>query len=215
MLTKLKLLENKLYNINKKKHLKNKDFTIISSNCIGGIIYHDLGLPFLTPTVNLSFDMNDFVKFVSNLKYYIDKDLIKLDTNKEYPIGVIEDIKINFIHYKTFEEAKTKWDERKQRINYDNLFIIGTDKDNCTYETLKAFENLPYENKIIFTHIDYSEISSSYCIKGFEDKNELGVITNFKERFLMRRYLDDFDYVSFLNNTRKGYNYGRVGIPLT
>ena len=101
MLTKLKLLENKLYNINKKKHLKNKDFTIISSNCVGGIIYHDLGLPFLTPTVNLSFDMNDFVKFVSNLKYYIDKDLIKLDTNKEYPIGVIEDIKINFIHYKT------------------------------------------------------------------------------------------------------------------
>lgn len=203
MLTKLKLLENKLYNINKKKHLKNKDFTIISSNCVGGIIYHDLGLPFLTPTVNLSFDMNDFVKFVSNLKYYIDKDLIKLDTNKEYPIGVIEDIKINFIHYKTFEEAKTKWDERKQRINYDNLFIIGTDKDNCTYETLKAFENLPYENKIIFTHIDYSEISSSYCIKGFEDKNELGVITNFKEGFLMRRYLDNFDYISFLNNTRK------------
>lgn len=203
MLTKLKLLENKLYNINKKKHLKNKNFTIISSNCVGGIIYHDLGLPFLTPTVNLSFDMNDFVKFVSNLKYYIDKDLIKLDTNKEYPIGVIENIKINFIHYKTFEEAKTKWDERKQRINYDNLFIIGTDKDNCTYETLKAFENLPYENKIIFTHIDYSEISSSYCIKGFEDKNELGVITNFKERFLMRRYLDDFDYVSFLNNKRK------------
>lgn len=203
MLTKLKLLENKLYNINKKKHLKNKNFTIISSNCVGGIIYHDLGLPFLTPTVNLSFDMNDFVKFVSNLKYYIDKDLIKLDTNKEYPIGVIEDIKINFIHYKTFEEAKTKWDERKQRINYDNLFIIGTDKDNCTYETLKAFENLPYENKIIFTHIDYSEISSSYCIKGFEDKNELGVITNFKKGFLMRRYLDDFDYVSFLNNKRK------------
>ena len=100
-----------------------------------------------------------------------------------------------FIHYKTFEEAKTKWDERKQRINYDNLFIIGTDKDNFTYETLKAFENLPYENKIIFTHIDYSEISSSYCIKGFEDKNELGVITNFKKGFLMRRYLDDFDYI--------------------
>lgn len=203
MLTKLKLLENKLYNINKKKHLKNKNFTIISSNCVGGIIYHDLGLPFLTPTVNLSFDMNDFVKFVSNLKYYIDKDLIKLDTNKEYPIGVIEDIKINFIHYKTFEEAKTKWDERKQRINYDNLFIIGTDKDNCTYETLKAFENLPYENKIIFTHIDYPEINSSYCIKGFEDKNELGVITNFKKGFLMRRYLDDFDYINFLNNKRK------------
>ena len=203
MLTKLKLLENKLYNITKKKPLKNKNFTIISSNCVGGIIYHDLGLPFLTPTVNLSFDMNDFVKFVSNLKYYIDKDLIKLDTNKEYPIGVIEDIKINFIHYKTFEEAKTKWDERKQRINYDNLFIIGTDKDNFTYETLKAFENLPYENKIIFTHIDYSEISSSYCIKGFEDKNELGVITNFKKGFLMRRYLDDFDYINFLNNKRK------------
>ena len=43
----------------------------------------------------------------------------------------------------------------------------------------------------------------SLSIKGFEDKNELGVITNFKKGFLMRRYLDDFDYINFLNNKRK------------
>lgn len=30
--------------------LKNKDFSILTNHCMGGIIYHDLGLKFLSPT---------------------------------------------------------------------------------------------------------------------------------------------------------------------
>ena len=30
----------------------------------------------------------------------------------------------------------------------------------------------------------------------------MGVLTNYKDMFLKRRYLDDFDYVSFLNEGR-------------
>lgn len=33
--------------------LQNKDFSIISNHCMGGIISHDLGLEFKSPTVNL------------------------------------------------------------------------------------------------------------------------------------------------------------------
>ena len=43
--------------------LKNKDFTIISHNCVGGVIYHDLGLKFNTPTINLFFMAKDFIKY--------------------------------------------------------------------------------------------------------------------------------------------------------
>ena len=32
---------------------KNDDFTLIARDCIGGILYHQLGLKFLTPTINL------------------------------------------------------------------------------------------------------------------------------------------------------------------
>ena len=33
--------------------LKNRDIPIISANCVGGVIYHDLGLAFNSPTINL------------------------------------------------------------------------------------------------------------------------------------------------------------------
>ena len=50
-------------------------FSIICSSCIGGIIYHRLGLKFLTPTINLWFNQKDFIKFISNLQYYLDQKL--------------------------------------------------------------------------------------------------------------------------------------------
>lgn len=33
-------------NLKNRKLLKNNEFTIISSNCVGGIIYHELGKQF-------------------------------------------------------------------------------------------------------------------------------------------------------------------------
>lgn len=35
-------------------------------------------------------------------------------------------------------------------------------------EDLKEFDNLPYEHKIVFTHVPQPEIKSSFYIKGFE-----------------------------------------------
>ena len=81
--------------------------------------------------------------------------------------------------------------------------MLGIDGDNCSYETMRRFDMLPYENKVIFTHIPYPEIKSSYYIPGFERDESVGVLLYFKKQFLVRRYLDDFDYVSFLNG--KGF----------
>lgn len=60
--------------------------------------------------------------------------------------------------------------KKEKRINWDNLFIMGIDGDNCTYDSIKKFDNLPYKNKVIFTNKSYPEFKSSYFIKGFEDK---------------------------------------------
>ena len=58
-------IEWRIYKEIKKKRLKNLNPTIISSNCNGEFIYYDMGLKFLTPTINLSFEMNDYVKYNS------------------------------------------------------------------------------------------------------------------------------------------------------
>lgn len=197
----LRELEWKAYKWRRSKKLKNRNFTVIASNCSGMFMYYDLGLPYLTPTVNLSIEMNDFVKMVGNLKWYMEQKMTETHDQKySCPVGILGDIKIYFIHYDSFEEGVLKWEERKRRINWDNLFIVGSEKDGCTYETIREFDKLPYKNKVIFTHVKYPEFSSAFCIKGFEDKDELGVIIYFKEQRLMRRYLDDFDYVKFVNS---------------
>lgn len=195
--------EWKVYKQKRRSRLKNEDFTIIASNCSGMFMYYDLGMRYLTPTVNLSMEMNDFVKMAGNLEWYMEQKMVDAQVTDGCPVGILDDIRISFIHYDSFEEGVRKWEERKRRINWDNLFLIGSEKDGCTYETIREFDRLPYENKVIFTHIEYPEFSSAYCVKGFEDKAELGTITNLKKQVLKRRYLDAFDYVSFLNHGRR------------
>lgn len=187
------------YKKRKCSRIKNKDFTIIASNCCGTFVYYDMGLPYLSPTINLTIRMDDFVRLAENLEWYLEQEFVEAERKENCPVGILGDIKIDFVHYDTFEEGVLKWEERKKRINWDNLFFMGVEKDGCTYETIKRFDELPYENKVIFTHVRYPEFSSAYYIKGFEDRNELGVITFYKKQFLKRRYLDDFDYVGFLN----------------
>lgn len=182
-----------------KNKLINRNFTIISSNCNGGFIMNDLGVKFNTPTVNLFLKPKDFNKFLLNFDKYINMDLEEEKVEDlKYPIGKLGDIKIYFQHYKSFEEAKVKWDERKKRVNLDNMFIMSTDRDGCTKEDIIQFDKLPYKNKVIFTHKIYPDIKSTFYIKGFENAGEVGVLSEFRGLTGMR-YYDEFDYVKWFN----------------
>lgn len=200
LIVTIKDQEQILYKKRKRKRLDNLNFSIIASNCVGTIIYHDLDLPFLSPTINLTIEMDDFIRFAENLKWYMEQEIVEVKGEKGCPAGMLGDVKINFVHYDTFEEGVRKWEERKERINWDNLLLIGSERDGCSYETLERFDRLPYENKVILTRVRYPEISSAYCIEGFEEKEELGMVLNYKKQFFRRRYLDEFDYVAFINS---------------
>lgn len=107
------------------------------------------------------------------------------------------------MHYSSFEEAARKWEERKQKIQWDRIVLIATDRGGCTYEDLRSFDQLAFPNKIVFTHVEYPEFSSGRYIPGFEDQKEVGILTDFKPGFPLRRYMDAFDYVSFLNGVKE------------
>ena len=97
--------------------LKNDNFTIICNNCVGGIIYHNLGKRFLSPTINLSIRGEDYLNFCKNIEYYSKCDMINVSTTEfNYPVGKIvsenskyPNIKIYFMHSNTFKEAKEKF----------------------------------------------------------------------------------------------------------
>lgn len=135
-----------------------RDFSIISCNCIGGLIYHDYNLKFLSPTINLYIESPDFIKFVQNLSNYLSLELIEIFGYK-YPVGKLGDIKIHFLHYDSFYDAKMKWDERKKRVNFSNIFVIMSDRDNYSDSLFSEFKKIKYK-KILFSHkfIDDDEV---------------------------------------------------------
>lgn len=54
--------------IKDRRRLSNKNFTILSTNCIGGVMYHNLNLKFLSPTINLWISPHDYIKILKVLK---------------------------------------------------------------------------------------------------------------------------------------------------
>lgn len=200
MSKKLKMLARKVYcYVKYKKGNGNYNPTIVSSNCIGGVVSSDMGLKFSSPTVNLYIIPKDFVKFCSKLEYYLNQQLKWVKEDMNCPVAMLDDITIYFLHYKTEEEAEMKWNERKTRVNYDNLYFIMTDRDGCTYEDLLNFDSLSgCKNKVVFTHKYYPEIKSAFYLKKFKKEGQVGVITKLK-KFSWFRDLDEFDWKKFLN----------------
>ena len=57
------------------KKIKDKEFTIISNNCWGGMIYESYGLQKQTPTVGLFIMPDDYIKFLRNLREYVSQEI--------------------------------------------------------------------------------------------------------------------------------------------
>lgn len=154
-----------------KKKVDFSEISLISQNCIGGIIYHDANQRFLSPTVNLYILPKDFIKFVNNLDYYLSLTP-NVEMGKDYPIGTLGDIQINFMHYSAPEEAVEKWEERKQRINFNKIFVIMVERDGFDDEDFKEFLKIKYP-KILFTRNEEYISDNSVYLKKFRKDCQL------------------------------------------
>lgn len=125
LINKLKLrwrdYRHSVINRRNKKRLTNYSPTLVCSNCTGGLLYHWLGLRFNSPFINLYLTDDDFVKALESWNEFISYDIQEdKETDKSYPVGIsYGNIKIHFMHYATFEEAKAKWNERCRRMGKD------------------------------------------------------------------------------------------------
>lgn len=193
-------IRNKTINKKNRARLTNKSFSIISINCNGCTISHDLGLRFNSQFVNLWLSPSDFLEYVKNMDYYnsIPLSFIK-DEKYSHPVGYVDGLKIYFTHYLSESDARMKWEERKKRINKNNIFLMMTDQEGCTIEQMREFDALPYNNKVIFTHIPYKDIKSAFYIKGFENNNMVGKLNGWTGKFSIKKYYDQFDYVKWFN----------------
>ncbi len=178
--------------------LKNNNFSIISKNCVGGMIMEDLHLPFTSPTAGISIPSPDFIRMCENLKEYMNMEIVELEDNSvKYPVGLLGDVRLDFMHCKTFQEAVEKWERRKKRINYDNLFFCMVERDDCNEELLERFSRLECKNKVWFTHLDRKNDFCVY-IPGYE-KTGLGNLLDFTGWNRKRIYETNFDPIKWLN----------------
>ena len=147
----------------RKMFLNNTDFTIICNNCWGGYIYRHFGIPYLSPTVGLYFFAEDYVKFCTNLHYYLSLNLhfISAHESRHYDelikrknenaiIGVLDDIEVVFLHYSSQQEAYEKWNRRRERVNYDNLIFKFSKMNCCTEKELALFDAFEARKKFAF-----------------------------------------------------------------
>lgn len=200
-------VENKLFASARRKSLNNTNFSIICNNCWGGFVYRYFGLPYLSPTVGLYFYSEDFIKFAKDIPKYIAMPItmISAKDSKHYedlkrkgqeniPVGVLDDIEIVFLHYKTPEEAQEKWTRRCKRVNFNNIVLKYSYMNQPSETCLKEFDALPIKKKVMFVKSKEQEIKYQ-CAKyypGYEDRQDIRNDTDYFAKYV--------NLVDLLNN---------------
>lgn len=188
-----------------RKRLHNTNITFLCPNCIGGILFHDLGLKFMSPTVNLMMTQPDFVKFVLNINDYL-KQEFQFYNHPEYncPCAYLGDISVHFTHYKSNEEALTKWKDRVTRIQKENMFVFLEERDSLTKEEMVRLKNLKVKGLVVFTANDYEDLPYTLQIKKYKDDGEIGNILSRSFWNDSREYEHYFDFVKWFNEAEGG-----------
>jgi uncharacterized protein (DUF1919 family) len=202
----IKMGKKFLDNLKYKKLRELEPFTIISNNCIAGFLYQGFSIKYYSPTVGLQFSQDDFVKFCSDFWDYMNCELEESENKNQeiftslgggeidFPVGKINDIIIYFQHYKTFEYAKQKWNERKLRINRDKLFFVFVAYNNTSIETIKRFESIPFKNKLIITNDPIYISPISFALHN--GKNPWYERTN--KKISSKRYYEKYNFYDWI-----------------
>jgi uncharacterized protein (DUF1919 family) len=197
------------------RRLTNHGFTLLTPNCMAGMIYHRLGERFNSPTIDVSIPTHDFMLMVSDLDYYMSQDVEEAESDLPYPVGIIRgdkehgDVRINFVHYADFESARNKWNERKTRIVPDNTYIIVCDIDDIytenadeagfiSDEDLKLFESVQCSGRAMLTRDKArSQPYAYYAEPYYNGVYPLTYLNRYPTG--LNAFEKKFDFVSFIN----------------
>ena len=150
----------------RKRRFKRTDCCLISNNCWGAMhFYQRFGIKYNTPTVGLFISDTDFIKFCHNLQYYLSQPLkfiqpkssptytevcrwgnINPDLNDffYFPVAMIDDVTLWFMHYKSKEEAETKWTRRAARTNIEKVIVKWSQRYTIDDNIVNQFLDIKY-----------------------------------------------------------------------
>ncbi len=192
---KLFLLCKTIFSKNFRK-ARRKNFVIIANNCWGAELYKRYDKQYNTPFVGLYVYGTDYLKMVTRFKFYLDQILsfTKQSAHNplaDYPVGLLNDVEIHFLHYRDEAHASSNWNRRLGRMRQvtdESLYYFrNCDRDGTTPQMLEAFHSLPHCNKISF---GIKPIKKGNHFLMEESENNLNVPDGVKQYQLMHKYVN-------------------------
>lgn len=203
-----------LFDWNRYISLIKNPVTILSDDCWGGYIYHELYLQFSSPCINISWSKEDFIRFAQNPLWYLNFDLVmEIEGSvrgNQCPIGSLgegnEKICMEFVHSTCFADAKSLWDKRKERVNKERIFVkcgIPANSSNKKY-LLEEYKKIPF-SKVCFYSGEDANAEDIVYLKRFEQYVHQGERTGtlvYSDYIRVCRDLlyRDVDILKMLNN---------------
>lgn len=187
--------------------LKDQDFVIVCDNCWAGSVYQWLERPYNSPFISIGFYGDCYIKLLTRFDYYMKLPLNFISESKyknreiTYPLALLGDVELHFTHYKTEQEAKTKWNRRTVRMfeenNMDKYIFMMSDAWYATEQHFKDFNQLPFKNKISFSVHEFKHLNlkNHYQIKEIDKKNKNCVPNGVKLFKIMFIYLNFYQWM--------------------
>ena len=130
-------------------------------------------------------------------QFYFKETGFEPNLKRDFPIVTLGNVDIAMNHDTDFNEAVAKWNRRKTRINWYNLFVtMATESE----EILQEFDALPYGKKVCFVPFKSDLDSAWYINREIQSGMEFGDVIN---HFGMGKpfYYDPFDMLLYGKKT--------------
>lgn len=185
------------------RRLRESEFCLISNNCLGRRLYQILGRDYNTPFVGLFMMPECFTELVVNFEEYMGRELQFVDESKypiwnhkrdaghRYPIGLIGNAEIHFLHYEGEQDALEKWNRRKARIDYKHLYFVMVANGPYDDAMLREFAGAKSENKVCFHCDEKSQLPTGVYIPS--EAPDMGNLYSKYQRFV--GYFDFADWM--------------------
>lgn len=188
------------------KRLHDKEFCIVANNCLGSRFYKILKRGYNTPFVGLFMMPECFSKLVSDFDRYMDLPIQFVQDSKysdidaarrdgpQYPIGLLNDLEIHFLHYDTEAEATEKWMrrvERMRQLRRDDIYFVMIANGACEDDMIERFFGEGLQNKIYFHR--RKELERPGCVYIPSKEDDMGNLYAQYQRFVGR-----FDFADWI-----------------
>ena len=207
MLNKLKRRINRWRFKRSVKSLRDTKFCLIANNCFGSRIYKILKREYNTPFVGLFLMPECFAKLVANFDGYMDKDICFINKSKypphdepgrgadQYPLGLLGDLELHFVHYKSEQDALEAWERRKARIDRNNMHFILITNGPCDEKVIAQFTGKAPSKKVCFHR--QKNLKMPACVYIPSKIEDMGNLYSQYQRFVGR-----FDFADWIMGNR-------------